>query len=71
VALINTFRSLAEEQETEAALQQIAGVTSVGNIQLIATNAKEVRACSNFRPLFFTGVETEKVGSKQPSLRNQ
>lgn len=30
VTLINTLRSLAEEQETEVALHQIAGVTSVG-----------------------------------------
>jgi hypothetical protein len=39
LALINTFRLLAEEQETEVALHQIADLFSVGNLQVFATNA--------------------------------
>lgn len=40
VALINTFRILAEGHETEIALHQVTDVTAIGEIQVLATNAK-------------------------------
>ena len=38
--LIDTFRFLADVQETEIPLHQLTGVTPVGNIQVSATNVK-------------------------------
>jgi hypothetical protein len=40
VALINTFRLLAGSHETEIALHQVTDVTPIGEIQVLATNAK-------------------------------
>jgi hypothetical protein len=37
-AIIATFRSLAEGPDTEVALHQLAGVVSVGNVEVFATN---------------------------------
>jgi hypothetical protein len=38
-ALIKTFRSLADNPETEVALHQLPDVSPVGDVQIFATNA--------------------------------
>jgi hypothetical protein len=52
-ALINTFRSLAEGQQTELALHQLPNLTTVGDIQVFATNANGTAGVQQLSALVF------------------